>query len=71
MRLFYTFNPRSRWVARFPWLEHARVTLNVENVFDERPSVLQSDGTVPLGLSAQEIDPVGRFVGFGLRKVIR
>ncbi|MEM9741548.1 MAG: hypothetical protein AAF918_02570 [Pseudomonadota bacterium] len=69
--LVYSFQPRSPWVRRFPWLRSTRVKLSLENLFDEHPVVQAQDGTTPAGFSQDELDPQGRTIALEFRKMFR
>ena len=51
------------------WLKGARVTLGITNLFNARSNVRDHAGVTPLSYQAAYLDPLGRTVNFGLRKV--
>ena len=51
------------------WLRGARLTLNVSNLFDQRITVRDASGATPLIYQGAYIDPAGRTVRLGLRKL--
>jgi outer membrane cobalamin receptor len=53
-----------------PWLRGARVTLAIDNIFDERQEVRTAAGTVPISYQPDLLDPVGRSVRLTFRKLI-
>jgi len=53
-----------------PWLKGARMTLGVANIFNSRQSVRDGLGTTPLIYQNAYLNPVGRTVAFGLRKIL-
>lgn len=57
-----------RGAAKYPWLKNLKLTLDVRNLFDAYRHVRLADGSVPLGYSRDEIDPLGRTVRLSLRK---
>jgi iron complex outermembrane recepter protein len=69
LRLFADLGQRIAWVRAHPWLRGARVTLSVDNLFNERQRVTDSAGTVPLSYQPGLLDPIGRTVRLSIRKV--
>lgn len=51
------------------WLQGARVSLNVSNIFNTRQQVHDAQGAVPLAYQSAYFDPLGRTIGLSLRKV--
>lgn len=51
------------------WLKGARLTFGVTNLFGTRPQVRDMAGSTPLSYQPAYLDPVGRYVSLGLRKV--
>jgi hypothetical protein len=47
----------------------SRVTFSVTNLFDARQSVRDMSGRTPAGYLADELDPTGRVVSVGFRKL--
>lgn len=68
LNLFADLSARTAWVERFPVLKGSRVSLGIENLFDDRLEVRDAQGAVPLGYQADYLDPVGRTVRINLRK---
>ncbi|WP_191864827.1 TonB-dependent receptor [Sphingomonas sp. gentR] len=52
------------------WLKGTRMTLGVTNIFDMRQSVRDGLGGTPLIYQNAYLNPVGRTVAFGLRKIL-
>lgn len=52
------------------WLKGTRMTLGVTNIFNSRQSVREDWGTTPLIYQNAYLNPVGRTVAFGLRKML-
>lgn len=52
------------------WMRGARVTLAVNNLFDERQEVRTAAGTIPISYQPDLLDPVGRSVRLTVRKLI-
>lgn len=51
------------------WLRGARMTLAVDNVFDERVSVRDAAGATPISYQPDLVDPLGRTVRISFRKL--
>jgi hypothetical protein len=51
------------------WAKGLRLSLDIDNLFDQRVSVLDQDGEVPAGFTRDEIDPFGRTIKFSVRKL--
>jgi hypothetical protein len=69
VRLFVDFNQQASVLKAVPFLKNARLSLSVDNVFDARQRVTDSNGDVPLRYQPYLIDPVGRSIGIELRKM--
>jgi hypothetical protein len=68
-RLFENFGQQP-WAVKFsPWLRGSRLTLNVNNLFDQRVSVHDAAGATPISYQPGYIDPVGRTITLGIRKL--
>ncbi|MGA0605556.1 hypothetical protein ACO2Q0_06100 [Phenylobacterium sp. VNQ135] len=52
-----------------PWMRGARVTLAVDNLFDEVRDVRDEAGLVPLSYQPDLVDPLGRTVRLSFRKL--
>jgi hypothetical protein len=52
------------------WLRGARVTLSVDNLFDDRLEVRTASGSTPISYQPDLIDPLGRTVRLSFRKLI-
>jgi iron complex outermembrane recepter protein len=50
------------------WLKDTRLSLNLANIFNERQSVMDPAGMVPLRYQPGYLDPLGRTVEIELRK---
>jgi hypothetical protein len=57
------------WARGKRWLRGTRATLSVDNLFDSRIEVRDSDGATPINYQPDLIDPVGRTVRVSLRKL--
>jgi len=69
LRLFADLGARRNWVREVPFLRGARVTLAVDNLFDNRLGVRDSAGATPLSYQGDYLDPLGRSVRISLRKL--
>lgn len=70
LRTFIALDQQKWLVGENPgFLQQARLSLRVNNIFDARQSVTDSNGVVPLRYQPFLIDPVGRFVEIEFRKL--
>ncbi|MBU2150975.1 MAG: TonB-dependent receptor, partial [Alphaproteobacteria bacterium] len=69
LRLFANLGANRELVAKQPWLRGSRVTLSVTNLFDQRQDVRDMTGATPAGYLRDELDPTGRVVRLGFRKL--
>lgn len=69
LRLFANLGQQPALVRDHPWLRGTRVTLSVDNLFDQRQEVTNAQGTVPLSYQGGFLDPLGRTVRISLRKL--
>lgn len=51
------------------WLRGARVSLKVNNLFNDRPKVRDASGATPLSYQSAYLDPLGRSVSLSFRKM--
>ena len=70
LNLFADLSSRQTWVAKYPWLRGARVSLGVDNLFDQRLEVRNGLGETPLAYQPDYIDPLGRTFRISLRKIL-
>ena len=70
LNVFIDLNSQTSWVAQFPWLKGSRVNFGVQNLFDTRPEVTTSAGTLPLNYQPDYLDPQGRVVSLSFRKIL-
>lgn len=52
-----------------PWMRGARVSLSVDNLFDERVDVRDATGAVPISYQPDLLDPAGRTLRLSFRKL--
>lgn len=70
LNLFADLSSRQTWVAKYPWLKGARVSVGIENLFDQRLDVRDGLGETPLSYQPDYLDPLGRTFRVGLRKIL-
>lgn len=70
LRLFADLGIRRELVQKHPILRGTRVTLAVNNLFDERQTVTDATGTTPINYQPDYLDPRGRVVQFSVRKLL-
>lgn len=70
LNMFADLGQRTRWVEKFPWLTGARVSVGIENLFDERISVTDAQGNTPNAYQPHYLDPMGRTFRINFRKII-
>jgi outer membrane receptor protein involved in Fe transport len=69
LRMFADLGRQEKLVGKMPFLKNVRVSLGVDNLFNARQRVTDSNGDVPLSYQPFLLDPVGRFIEFEIRKV--
>jgi iron complex outermembrane receptor protein len=69
LTLFADLGNQQGLVRRFGWLKGARVSIGVTNLFDSRLRVRDDTGATPLGYQGDYLDPLGRAVRIGFRKL--
>jgi iron complex outermembrane receptor protein len=69
LRLFADMGQRVDWVRAHPWLRGTRVTLSLDNAFNQRQRVTDATGTVPIGFQPGYLDPLGRTIRVSVRKL--
>ncbi len=57
-------------VAKYPWLKNGNVSLNFENIFNAKQTVRDQSGNTPQAYQRDYLDPLGRTVRIGFRKLI-
>lgn len=72
VNLFANFSAPARkpMVDKFPLLKGAQVSLNFENMFDSKQSVRDQSGATPQAYQRDYLDPLGRTVRLGFRKLL-
>ncbi|PZU47389.1 MAG: TonB-dependent receptor [Sphingomonas sp.] len=69
LRLWADLNQRFGLIRKAPWLRGTRISLGVDNLFDQRLSVHSRSGDTPINYQPDLIDPVGRRVEVSIRKL--
>ena len=69
LRLFADLGQQLGLVRRYPWVRGARVTLAVDNLFNQRQQVTDAAGQTPIGFQPGYLDPLGRTIRVSLRKL--
>jgi outer membrane receptor protein involved in Fe transport len=69
LRLWDDFSPQRKLIERYPALRGVRLTLNVNNLFNESIRVRNSSGPTPFNYQSAVLDPTGRVIAINLRKI--
>lgn len=67
-RAFINFSQQKSVIEAVPFLKGARLSLEVENIFDAHQKVTDQNGEVPLSYQPAYMDPRGRVIGLDFRK---
>lgn len=67
---FLDLSSRKALVERHDWAKGARVTFAIDNLFDDKQSGRDDDGRTPQAYQPDFMDPMGRTVRIGLRKML-
>ncbi|PIB96837.1 TonB-dependent receptor [Caulobacter sp. X] len=70
LRLFANLGVRRDLVQKYPLLRGTRLTLAVNNLFDEKQTVRDANGVIPVTYQPDYLDPRGRVVQFSVRKLL-
>ncbi|WP_312784297.1 TonB-dependent receptor [Brevundimonas sp.] len=70
LNLFADLSSRQTWVAKYPWLKGARVSVGIDNIFDQKLDVRNGLGETPLSYQPDYLDPLGRTFRVSLRKIL-
>ncbi|UAL12325.1 TonB-dependent receptor [Caulobacter segnis] len=70
LRLFADLGVRRELVQKHPILRGARLTLSVNNLFDQQQTVRDATGATPVTYQPDYLDPRGRVLQFSVRKLI-
>lgn len=69
VRLWADLGQRLDLVKKAPWLRGARISLSVDNLFNQRQRVTDQTGAVPIGFQPAYLDALGRTVRLSVRKL--
>lgn len=69
LRLFADLGQRWSLMRKAPWLRGTRVSVGVDNLFDDRIDVTDRAGTTPINYQPFLVDPIGRRVEVSIRKL--
>lgn len=69
LRLFVDLGQRQDVLLKMPWLRGSRVSLRVDNLFNDRINVRDRTGAEPIGYQRDQLDPLGRTVTLSFRKL--
>ena len=70
LRLFADLGVRRELVQKHPLLRGTRLTLSVNNLFDQQQTVRDATGVTPLTYQQDYLDPRGRVIQFNIRKLL-
>ena len=68
-RLFANLGGMPKVVADYPWLRGSRVTVSINNLFNERQRVRDATGATPVNYQPDLLDPLGRTIRISFRKL--
>ncbi|WP_439546051.1 TonB-dependent receptor domain-containing protein [Sandarakinorhabdus sp.] len=69
LRMFVDLGQRPEIVTKIPFLRGSRISLNFDNVLNDRINVRNRLGAEPLGFQRDQLDPLGRTVTLSFRKL--
>jgi iron complex outermembrane recepter protein len=69
LRLFADLSQQRALVRRVPFLRGTRISVEFNNLFDQRIEVTDGNGVMPLSYQPGYVDPIGRSVTITLRKL--
>ncbi|PZR34466.1 TonB-dependent receptor [Caulobacter segnis] len=70
LRLFANLGVRRELVQQYPILRGTRLTLAVNNLFNDKQTVRDANGVIPVTYQPDYLDPRGRVVQFSVRKLL-
>lgn len=73
LNFFASFNApaRKKLVDKHPILKGAQVSLSFSNIFDAKQTVRDQNGATPQAYQPDYLDPLGRTVRIGFRKLLQ
>ena len=69
LRMFANLGERLDLVSKHPWFRGTSVRFEVNNLFNAKPEVRNSSGSVPFSYQPDLLDPLGRTVSISIRKL--
>jgi len=69
LRLYADLGSRRELVRKMPFLRGTRISVSVDNIFNQRMSVRDAAGNVPISYQPAYLDPLGRSVHVSIRKM--
>ncbi|WP_445190710.1 TonB-dependent receptor [Sphingobium sp. HWE2-09] len=69
LRLFANLGQVQGLERKIPFLRGARISFNIDNIFNQRREVTDASGTTPLRYQPGYLDPLGRTVSISFRKL--
>ncbi|MFZ4382064.1 MAG: hypothetical protein ACOYO0_08895, partial [Sandarakinorhabdus sp.] len=66
---FVDLGQRPEILAKVPFLRGSRISLNFDNLLNDRINVRNRLGAEPLGFQRDQLDPLGRTVTLSFRKL--
>jgi hypothetical protein len=69
LSLFADLSQRPALIARHPWLKGTRLFVGIQNIFDTHLNVRDGTGAVPISYQPDYLDPLGRTVRIGIRRL--
>jgi hypothetical protein len=69
LRVFVQPGDMPEVALKHPWLRGTQIRLEANNIFNNRPSVHDASGNVPLNYQADLLDPLGRTIMISFRKL--
>ncbi|MEO5494465.1 MAG: TonB-dependent receptor [Sphingomonas sp.] len=70
LRLFFDPTTRLDLIAKHKWLIGTRFVVSVDNLFDSRQRVRDAAGNTPVSYQPDYLDPLGRTIRIGIRKLL-
>lgn len=70
LRLFFDPTTRLDLIAKHKWLMGTRFVISVDNVFNARQRVRDAAGNTPVSYQPDYLDPLGRSIRIGFRKLL-
>ncbi len=70
LRLFFDPTTRLDLIAKHKWLIGTRFVVSVDNLFDSRQRVRDAAGNTPVSYQPDYLDPLGRTIRVGIRKLL-